>query len=65
MRTADIRTALIKRILDAFQDEKLKEFVSGVNAPHYPGIDDGQYGDPLKSTKPDFVQKDDDGWQAL
>lgn len=65
MQTAAIRKAIIKRILDSFTRKDapdLLQFVSGVNDASYPGIDDGSYGDPSKSTKPEFVQKDDAGW---
>lgn len=55
--------ATIKRILKPFQSDLLKEFVSGMNDTSAIGaIDDGEYGDPTKSSKPDFVQKDDIGW---
>ena len=41
--------------------------------PHAPGvliraensaIDDGDYGDPHIDKRPDFVKKDDEGWQS-
>jgi hypothetical protein len=57
--------ASIKRILKAFakaDTPDLAQFVSGVNAPTQGSIDDGDYGDPFKSSKPDFVQKDNAGW---
>ena len=61
MQTRRLVQARIERILKAFTREdvpELQQFVSGVNDPHYPGIDDGDYGDPLKDTRPEWVKKD-------
>jgi hypothetical protein len=33
--------------------------------PFVPIIDDGDYADPHRSTTPDFIQQDDDGWIRL
>jgi hypothetical protein len=58
--------ATFDRILKPFRRDDnpdLISFVSGVNDVAAIGaIDDGEYGDPTKSSKPDFVQKDDIGW---
>jgi hypothetical protein len=55
--------AFFKRVLKPFQSEELKGFVSGVNDVAAIGaIDDGEYGDPLRDTRPDFVRKDDATW---
>lgn len=39
-------------------------FVSGINSGDDLGaIDDGNYGDPMKSKKPDFIRDELNGWQ--
>ncbi len=57
----------VKRILSKFTKPdapELLNFVSGVNdTSAYGAIDDGSYGDPLRDTRPDFVKRDDAGWE--
>jgi hypothetical protein len=58
----------IERILKPFRRDdnpELINFVSGVNEPAAGAIDDGsdQYGEPLKTQRPDWVQKDLAGWK--
>lgn len=61
--------AIIDRILKRFSDPAtpdLAQFVSGVNEAGEQGaIDDGRYGDPSRDERPDFIQKDNTGWQDL
>jgi hypothetical protein len=56
--------ARIERILKQFASDDIKPFVSGINnADDLGAIEDGQYGDPTQSSKPDFVQKELSGWE--
>lgn len=65
MTPAQSLKARIDRILTRFQGETA-EYVSGINEDRQqPAIDDGEYGDPTRSTRPDFVQKEFDGWDSL
>jgi hypothetical protein len=58
--------ATFDRILKPFRRDDnpdLISFVSGVNDVAAIGaIDDGEYGDPIRDTRPDFVRKDDATW---
>jgi hypothetical protein len=62
----DIRKAIIRRILKTFEADDLQPFVSGVNDADSASIDDGSaYGDIKRDTRPDFVKKDDNGWDSI
>lgn len=65
MTPAQSLKARIDKILTRFQGET-SEYVSGINEGGQQAvIDDGDYGDPTRSTRPDFVQKELDGWDSL
>jgi hypothetical protein len=58
-------SAILKRFTDPTNPDLLN-FVSGVNdAGDVGAIDDGTYGDPLRDTRPDFVKRDEDGWEKI
>lgn len=61
----NIVQAIIKRLTQRMEAE---------NEPKHPGVitnyearqyDDGEYGDPMIDTRPDFVRRDDEGWARL
>lgn len=55
--------ARIEKILKAFDSDEMRDQVSGIIYADNGQIDDGEYGDPDKSTKPDCVQKELNGWE--
>lgn len=64
--TAQLVKARIDRLLRRFTDPaqpKLIELISDVVEDTHGRIDDGDYGDPLRDTRPEFVKKDNEGWQ--
>lgn len=63
---ADSVKARIERMLKARFSGELEPFASHViSAGHIGAIDDGDYGDPMQDTTPDFVRKDNQGWVSL
>lgn len=57
--------AKAKRILDRFSGQ-MADYVSGVIEEPAGFIDDGaNYDDPLRDTRPDFIKKDNAGWESL
>lgn len=61
--TAQSVKARIEKILKAFDTPEMRDQVSGIIYADNGQIDDGDYGDPMKSTKPDFIKKELDGWE--
>lgn len=61
--TAQSLKARIERILKAFDSDEMRDQVSGIIYADNGQIDDGDYGDPMKSTRPEIVRKELQGWE--
>lgn len=54
-----------ERIVKRFQEMGMEDYVSGLHVPEGGDFEPDTYDDPLirKDTSPDFVKRDNEGWE--